>query len=165
MVHQSLQLRCHAGILYRNESTEDAVPHALHHRYTYLPEASRPLFLWKPVLCHCDCPHNAGSTRKNQPTEAWYRFPSLQDLRSKDRLSLPSFSWQLTEIRRYQWAYSFLHRAAPAEADLPEAAHSHTYYSERSGSARPSNAVWKIPSHAACSWFSVYQYSLFRDIR
>ena len=26
MVHQSLQLRCHAGILYRNESTEDAVP-------------------------------------------------------------------------------------------------------------------------------------------
>jgi len=158
MVHQSLQLRCHAGILYRNESTEDAVPHALHHRYTYLPEASRPLFLWKPVLCHCDCPHNAGSTRKNQPTEAWYLSHVLRLFHKPDTCSLPTLRFRQAVTLQFLSVHKNLHPADAAAALLPVPALLHIPDSVQSESALPNNADGRIPNHAAYSLQLLFQF-------
>ena len=86
------------------------------------------------------------STRKNLPTGAWYRSLSLPCLRSMDMWFPPNLSWLPMETLRYRSACNCPHPAAPAEADLPEWAHSRISHSVRSESARPSNAVWKIPS-------------------
>ena len=158
MVHQSLQLRCHAGILYRNESTEDAVPHALHHRYTYLPEASRPLFLWKPVLCHCDCPHNAGSTRKNQPTEAWYLSHVLRLFHKPDTCSLPTLRFRQAVTLQFLSVHKNLLPATSMEADLPVPELLHNPDNVQSGLALPSNAGARIPSHVICSLQLLFQF-------
>jgi len=90
MAHQSQLLRYHIRIWYRNGNTEDAVLHALHHRYTYQPEdiylLSRGLLIH---LCSCYL-HNVRNTMMNLPTEAWYWSHVLQAYHSKDMWYLPT---------------------------------------------------------------------------
>ena len=81
----------HTGNGARNGNTEDAGWYAPFRRCTSLPAASiLDASGLAKSLRHCADPYNAGSTRRNQPTEAWYRSPSLPGLRSRDRWSPPS---------------------------------------------------------------------------
>ena len=57
--------------------------------YTYLPAASRLLFLWTLILYRFYCLHNARNTMKILPIEASYLSHALQVFHIPDMYNLP----------------------------------------------------------------------------
>ena len=111
-------------------NTEGEVLHVLHHRYTYLPEASHLLFLLIRVLYHCGYLRNAGSTMKIQPTVALCLSLSLHQLRTEGTCSLPTHRLQQAVIHQFLSAHRILPLADEVEVLLPVPEHFHTSDSE-----------------------------------
>ena len=130
MAHQSRLPRYRTGILYRIWSTEGEVQHVLHHRYTYLPEASRLLFLWKQVLLNCGYLHNAGNTRRILPTVALCLSLSWNHFHKSDTCSLPTHRLQQVVTHLFLLARKNLPLADEVEVLLPVPEHFHTSDSE-----------------------------------
>ena len=158
MARQSQLLRCHIRILYRNVSIISEEPHVLHHRYTYQPEASRLLFLWKPMLLSYGYLHSARNTMKILPTEALCSSHVLPVFHKPDKLYLPSFRFLQVEIRLFLSVRKNLLPVMSMEADLPVPEPLHNPDSVQSGLVLPSNAGVRIPSHVICNSLLLYRF-------
>ena len=138
----------HIRTYARNGNTKGEGSYAPYHHCTSQPAASISMPLCWQVPHHLLGQYNAGSTTKNQPTEALYLSHALLFRHSMDKLSQPRNGFWKLEIPRYPLVHSCLPPADEAEVLLQESVHNHIFHILQSESAHPSNAVWKIPSHA-----------------
>ena len=126
-------------------NTEGEVPHALHHRYTYLPEASRPLFSGNQFFVIVVVHITQEVPRKIQPTVALVCLSLLHQLHTGGTCSLPTHQLQPVEILRFLSAHKILHPAGGVAVLLPVPVHFHIPDSVRSGSALPVSLTREYP--------------------